>query len=215
MRTTLRVWDTVARKLGKPHAWSPHTLLWGIPRLPHFCSIPDPIIWARYGIMTLEDIVSQGQLITFDAIKWDRGLPNQMFFRYIQLRHAFRSQFPSPVSLEMSEVEDTLRSPDGVRTLSILYHKLAVLDTSKVSQLFLVWQWDVPDLTDDDWAEGIQQYLPLMISSQDRFIQLKFLHCAYYSPARLARIYPDRTFNCLNVARKTLIFIIWSGPVLV
>lgn len=105
MCSTLQVLDTIAKKLGKPNVWSPDTPLWGNPRLPHFCYIPDPILWALHEITTLGDIVTQGQFITFDALKRDRGLPNQMFFRYLQLRHAFRSQFPSLVTLEMSEVE--------------------------------------------------------------------------------------------------------------
>lgn len=50
-------------------------------------------------------------------------------------------------------------------TLSALYSILAGLHNSKVSQLFLVWQSDIPELAGDEWEEGIQQFIPLMISS--------------------------------------------------
>lgn len=89
MTTTLKVWESVARQVGGSGIWSPETPLWGNPRLPHFRSIPDPIVWARYGVTALRDIMSQGQLITFDALKRNRDLPNHMFFRFIQLRHAY------------------------------------------------------------------------------------------------------------------------------
>lgn len=80
--------------------------------------------------------------------------------------------------------------------LSALYSILAGLDTSKVLRLFSAWQSDIPALTDDDCEEGIQQYIPLMISVRDRLVQLKFLHRGYYSPERLARIYPDISPAC-------------------
>lgn len=117
MRTTLRVWETVQMKVEKPNSWSPHTLLWSNPQLPHFHSIPDPVLWARYGIMFLSDIVS----LTFDDLKKRRNLPNRMLFRYFQLQHDFRDQFSHPLLLEISDVESLLRSADGDKHLSALY----------------------------------------------------------------------------------------------
>lgn len=214
MKTTIKVWDTVNAKLGTQNALSPVTPLWGNPRLSHFRSIPDPVIWARYGIVTLGDIVSQGQLITFDDLKSRKDLPNQMFFRFLQLRHAFRSQFPNPITLWMSDLEAELRAPEGTKLLSFIYNKLALLDTSRVSQLLTTWQHDIPDLTEDDWEEGVQQYLTLTISSKDRFSQLKFLHRAYYSPSRLAKIYTDRTATCPRCGSDDADFYhtVWSCP---
>lgn len=179
MKTTLKIWDTVNKQLIKLEEWSPTTPLWGNPCLPHFCTIPDPVAWARYGIVALGDVVSQGQLLSFDTLRRERDLPNHMFFRFLQLRHAFHSQFPSRVTLDMSVMESELRSPDAVKTLSTLYNILAALDTSGVSRLFDLWQSDILELTSDDWEEGIQQYLPLLVSAKDRFIQLKFIHRAY------------------------------------
>lgn len=114
----------------------------------------------------------------------------------------------------MSKVEGELWSPEGGKTLSTLYNLLAVLDTSKVPQLFELWQKDIPELADNDWEEGIQQYLPLLIFARDRFIQLKFLHRAYYSPACLARKYPDRTANCpkCSLENADFFYLVWSCP---
>lgn len=46
----------------------------GNPRPPHFQSIPDPVIWARFGIKTLADIASADGLYKFDALKGKYGL---------------------------------------------------------------------------------------------------------------------------------------------
>lgn len=67
MKTMLKVWDAVSKQLVRPDVGFPTTPLWGNPHLPHFRTIPDPVVWAKYGIITLGDIVSQGQLLSFDT----------------------------------------------------------------------------------------------------------------------------------------------------
>lgn len=212
MRTTLRVWETVKAKVEQPNSWSPWTPLWGNPRLPHFRSILDPMIWARYGVKTLADITSASGLCTFDVLKRDRGVPNHMFFRYLQLRHAYRAQFPFPITLETNRIEHMLSLEEDLKPLSVVYSDLAGLDTSKVTQLFSRWQTHVPSLAGDDWEEGIQQYLSLMISARDRFTQLKFLHRAYYTPERLAKIYPAHSPLCPKCSTEvgSFIHVTWS-----
>lgn len=180
--------------------------------MPHFSSILDPVIWAHYGNKTLADIVSSDGLRTFDVLKGEQGLPNFMFFRYIQLHHAYWTQFPKPITLEANGLEQMLTLEEDLKPLSALYAELIGLDTSAVSRLFSRWQTDIPTLADDDWEEGIKQYLPLMISARDRFTKLRFLHRVYYSPERLAKIYPDRSVICPKCNSETGSFfhVIWS-----
>lgn len=52
----------------------PRTPLWGNPRLSHFQTVPDPVLWARNGITTLADIMSPAGLLSFDALKQQKGL---------------------------------------------------------------------------------------------------------------------------------------------
>ena len=49
---------------------------------------------------------------------------------------------------------------------------------------------------EEEWKDCITTYIPSMIAVKDRFTQLKFLHRAYYTPHRLARIYPHLDPNC-------------------
>lgn len=117
----------------------------------------------------------------------------------------FMAQFPHPIKLELHNVEGLLGSSDGDTPLSALYSVLAGLDTSKVSQLLSV--------TDGDWEEGLQPYLPLMISTRNRFIKLKFLHWAYCSPVRLSRFYTSREAICPKCSTDTGTFfhMVWLG----
>lgn len=172
------------------------------------------MLWARCEIKTLGDIVNNGRLLCFDDLKRGRNLPNRMLFRYLQLRHAFQAQFPRSLKLEANDVESLLRTSEMGGILSALYSILARLDTSKVSQLFSVWQSDILTLADSNWEEGIQQYIPLMVSTRDRLTQLKFIHRMYYSPDRLAKIYPDRRPTChrCNAEVGTFFHVVWSCP---
>lgn len=60
MRTTVLVWEKVTAAVGTPDTISPHTPLWGNPKLSHFRSIPDPSVWARFGIVKMQQIMPAG-----------------------------------------------------------------------------------------------------------------------------------------------------------
>lgn len=47
MCTILKVWGVIRAKVDKSGTWSPHTPLWGDPRLPHFQSMSDPVVWNK------------------------------------------------------------------------------------------------------------------------------------------------------------------------
>lgn len=49
---------------------------------------------------------------------------------------------------------------------------------------------DVPALGEKEWEDCVSTFIPSMIAAIDRFVQLKFLHRAYYTPHRMASIYP-------------------------
>lgn len=51
-----------------------------------------------------------------------------------------------------------------------------------------------------------------MISAGDRFIQLKFLHRAYFSPQRLAKIYPTSNSVCTKCTSEegSFFHVVWS-----
>lgn len=147
----------------------------------------------------------------FDALKRDHGVPNHVFLRYLQLCHVYQAQFPLPIMLETTRVEHKLGLAEDIKPLLALYSNFVGLDTSRVSRLFSKWQTDVPALADDDWEEGIQKCLPLMISGRDRFTQLKFIHRAYYTPEQLAKMYPTKSPICpkCNLEVGSFIHVTW------
>lgn len=151
-------------------------------------------------------------LMKFDEIQ----LPTKMFFRYLQLRHAIQAQFPSEIQLQSHMVEHFLISKNVDRILSSLYLRVSLETDSQGTRLFKKWKLDVPSLTDDDWEEGIEQYIPLMKSARDRYIQLKLFHQAFYTPQRLAKIYSSYSDRCpkCNTDTGTFLHVVWSCPLI-
>lgn len=48
---------------------SPHVALWRNPNLTLFFDYPDPVVWTKYGIKTLQHIISNGSLMAFNDLK--------------------------------------------------------------------------------------------------------------------------------------------------
>lgn len=95
------VWIAAQCRFLQVELWSPVQPLWGNPNVPHFSTIPDPHVWARFGIKTLRDIMPAGTLLTFTQLSKTHNLPGWMYFRYAQLHHAARAQFPEPPLLQI------------------------------------------------------------------------------------------------------------------
>lgn len=89
-----KIWHIASTKLNMPatHEFIP---LRHNTALPEFNSIPDCDVWSSMGIFYMSHIVNDGTLKSFDRLKSEFALTNQIYFRYLQLRHAYRAQFPT------------------------------------------------------------------------------------------------------------------------
>lgn len=196
MRTTVQVWERVTAAVKADNTVSPHTPLWGNPKLSHFRSVPDPSVWARFGVVKLQQIMPNGVIHCFRELKETFQLPSWMLFCYLQLKHASQAQFPTPISVIQHVVERFLISRGVDRVLSSLYLHLTCDNSEGPSPLFHAWKADIPSLTEEEWDLALQQYIATVVSAKDRFIQLKFIHRAYYTPQRLAKIYSTQSETC-------------------
>lgn len=125
MRTTVIVLGQVSAAVSGRGKISPHTPLWGNPHQPHLSSIPDPSVWANFGIKKLQHIMPDGRLLTFYALKLTFALPSWMFFQYLQLRHAIQTQFPTAFTVSSHTVEHFLIYSHANRLLSSLYLRIS------------------------------------------------------------------------------------------
>lgn len=81
MQTTVLMWEQVIAAVRTDDSVSPLTPLWGNPKLLHFQSIPDASLWARYGIVKLQQIMPVGVLLPFPTLQDTFELTSWMMFR--------------------------------------------------------------------------------------------------------------------------------------
>lgn len=91
-------WVITLHKLKLGHIHS-HTPLWKNSHMLELQQIPDPTIWASYGILYLHQVMTTTGPISFRTLKEEYSLPHHLLFRYLQLCHALRSQFNNSTPL--------------------------------------------------------------------------------------------------------------------
>lgn len=212
MRATSRAWVAVT-KMGNASEISPHTPLWKNPTLAHFYEHPVPVIWTRFGIKTLKDIVGGGELLQFDALKTTFNLPNTHLFRYFQLRHPYNAQFGNNgITPKMSDIESLLREDTLDKALSTIYKQLFGEGGDLLAKCRAMWGEVFPQMGGDDWDDVWDINFTRWVSARDQLIQFKFLHRIYLTPARLARLFPTRSPGCWWCSSLTADFmhIFWN-----
>lgn len=124
-------------------------------------------------------------------------LPNSYLFRFLQVRHAFQMQFwEMRVESLPSSLESLLSSEELTKPLSVSYKEFFKNTPQAVVRCREKWVAEIPDVQGEDWDEVWAQPFKHLVSARDRLIQLKFLHRSYYTPARLAKIFPNASAEC-------------------
>lgn len=67
------------------------------------------------------------------------------------------------------------------QTLTSVYAHLIMYYGPKTFSLFQKWRHFLPTLSEEALEDAITQYIKLIISAKDKFVQLKVLHRIYYT----------------------------------
>lgn len=87
-KATIKAWgEAVVLACPSYLGFSPQTPLWGNPKLSHFYSFQDTMVWVVKGIKLLKDITQDGILLTFDQLKTKHDLPNFIFLRQSHIKN--------------------------------------------------------------------------------------------------------------------------------
>lgn len=129
-----RVWEITLKKQNICQVHS-HTPLWLNSHLPELYTIPDPAIWASYGILYLNQVLTTSGPKTFQALKDEFSLPSHLLFRYLQLRHAVRTPLTNlAVTLDTPPVLNIIVGTEHCKLISNLYYTLRLQRTIAVTQ---------------------------------------------------------------------------------
>lgn len=160
--------------------------------------MPDPELWRSRGINYLSHLISDGDLKVFDRLRDEYGLPSQMFSRYLQLRHAFRTQFPTgPPLLEVNPFIAVICSLDPKKLISTFYNMLLMLSASRSAfALKTRWQEDIGVIEDEECSKALDHCKLVSPKLSDRLTQIYITDWAYLTPLRVSRYKQDQTANC-------------------
>uniref|UniRef100_A0A803J3Y7 Uncharacterized protein n=1 Tax=Xenopus tropicalis TaxID=8364 RepID=A0A803J3Y7_XENTR len=191
MRTVITAFQKALKHVqGPQQLWSRWTPLWGNCSLPNFTSLPNIAQWASYGVKQLQDILVNGNLKQFQELKESHQIPQTMHFNYLQLRHAFHSQFPTkPVEMKDTTLEKYVRRENLIKPLSWYYTILWQANPDPLAKVREKWMRDIPSLTEEMWVDALKQIPNLTISIADRYLQMKFLNRVYLTPYRLSKMF--------------------------
>lgn len=149
-----KIWGAALKRLKLGHIHS-HTPLWLNNHLPELKNLPDPHIWARYGIIYLHQVLTDTRLKTFQSLKDEYSIPHHLLFKYLQLRHALRFQLRNVANaITHPQVLEIIMGPEPQKLISNLYYTIRLPRVATVIQKAKSgWEKDVGDISDSDWDE--------------------------------------------------------------
>lgn len=210
-----KIWNLAMDKL-QLSAINEFTPLWHNINLPEFNIIPDNEVWSSRGIFYMSHIIHSGRLKTFERLQTEFALPNQMLFRYIQLRHAFYTQFPQgETNLTNNPLMEALKCPDPKKLISQFYQMLTLPQATKAAYaLKSRWEGEVGTIADDEWSDALDACKLVSPKLSDRLTQTFLLHRAYLTPLKLAKFKSNQTTICpmCDQATGTFFHLLWQCP---
>ena len=114
--------------------------------------------------------------------------------------------------LESGDLESLARSEPLPKEVSSLYKDLFPETTGLLSPCRRAWDSVTAGLDRDDWDDVWGAAFQALVSTRDRLIHYKFLHRAYLTPARLARMFRGQGSACWRCSAPTADFmhIFWQ-----
>lgn len=171
--------------------------------------------WREKGIKTFSDLYINSQLASFSQLSNKFNLPNSHFFRYLQIRHYVKENWPHLDSTPTTNpfLETLLLAPDSKQLISKFvgsFSKSASSDSIREA-----WSKDLnSEISVELWEEALQQVHRCSINSRHRLIQFKVLHRLHYSKTKLNRIFPSVSSVCdkFQIAEGSLAHLFWFCP---
>lgn len=190
MALMYKVWDRGKEILGLKGCLR-YTPLWKNPNLAELSKLHDFEGWCSKGVQTIEHILKDGTLKSFEQMQSDFGIPRTWFFQYLQLRHAWAAQVQGgSLSPQRDPTVDSLLGSVSTKgVISMIYRALLsgfMADYTIPAKA--KWERDVGQISEDQWTGVLNSTPSLSPSEAQRLSQLFLLHRAYKSPALLYKI---------------------------
>lgn len=150
-------------------------------------------------------------------LKREFNLPQNMFFIYLQLRHALEAQFRNH-PLEWKEAplfQSILQVGPTKGLISKIYGQISkdVNSGGKLHTERARWEEDIGVITQEQWKRILEMGPLVSVSPSQKISHLMLLNRAYYTPKRLFKFgcrTDDRCPRCRGTG--DLIHMLWRCP---
>lgn len=172
-------------------------------------------IWHKKGIIFFCDLFVNGSFMSFETLSREFDIPKSHFFRYLQIRSFVIKHYATYPNRPLSSpLEDCLHLQSISRgQISRTYNLLHLMDPTSLEELKRLWEQDLGlQLSDDIWNTSINLIHSTSICIRHTLIQFKVFHRAYFTKAKLARIYGTSDDGCPRCSQSpaTMCHMFWS-----
>uniref|UniRef100_A0A803K169 Reverse transcriptase domain-containing protein n=1 Tax=Xenopus tropicalis TaxID=8364 RepID=A0A803K169_XENTR len=207
-----------ARKTAGACTIDPATPLWGNKVLGNLAGSPPPRQWLEAGLTSIQDVWDMGVTAPFAFLRQHRSLPASQWLLYHRVHTTLKRLHKRSL---LATLEDPLlsliRSGHKKCKISTLYKYIMdarqKLTTMKCRES---WEKDLGPILDDQWKEVLASPITVSINCRHEMLQLYLIHRAYYTPAKLHKIYQESSPLCFRCQAETgtLLHTLWSCPML-
>lgn len=211
-----KIWNK-AKQHFHYEGYSEWSRIWNNSNFPELCKLKGFSVWSRSGVVYIKQLYQGGLLRDFQSLREEYGIPNVVFFQYLQLRHAISAQTTlSKWELTRPTVLTQLvNSMSRIGQISSIYESL-IMQISKTMSLKCRTSWgeDIGHITDEEWSAIMETVPKVSLSSSQKLTQLFIIHRTYRTPYKLYKWNRrDEPFcpRC-KIDNGTLIHMLWKCP---
>lgn len=171
--------------------------------------------WKEYGILQFQNLFEEGSLKSFADLRSEFDIPNQDFYKYLQLRHYITTlEKAGQMSFTLSTIEEIIVNSTKLKgKISVIYGALLDHNSSSLISLRTVWQKDLEQDLDDELWDNMCNNVFVSLSCNKIIEQnYKFMHRMYLTPVRLSKMYPNVSSKChrCKTCTGSLIHVFWN-----
>ena len=211
-----KIWNK-ARQLQEVEGFTRHSPIWKNQYYGELARLTCEERWRRFGVTHLVHIFSGGRLLPFTELQERFGLPQAMYFYYLQLSHAVRTQAGgNPWILSSAPIFQYMTGVTSFR--GFISSSYSMLLSSFLpgfpAKVLSSWERDVGTFEEDQWEGALQAVQGCSLNTAQRLSQLFILMRVHYTPARLFRMGLGEDDICPRCARDRgdLIHLMWRCP---
>ncbi len=178
------------------------------------------LLWTSNGLLKINYLYEEGVFASFSSLSKKYNLPSHHLFRFFQIRHFIKKQFPHfPNRPPESQIDHFLALNASRRHLiSVIYNLINSITADPTDTFKDIWEQDLGvSITEDLWHSILNQVHSSSICARHGLIQCKILFRAHLTNAHLAKIFPDRSAACNRCKQSPAnhLHMFWTCPKLV